>query len=182
MTSKILTRYALGGVAAGALLVGIATGANADSQTGTANAAIKAALDITATAAMDYGDIGPNQLASTTVIIDPGTGARTGTAALFATDAGNRGTFTLAGDNSRSYNIDTSDTGVTLSGTGSDMSATVTYFSGTANAVISPSAGSVSSLSAGGADTVGFGGTLTVGVNQTAGAYTGTFTFLANYD
>lgn len=167
MTNKFKTL-----IAAGAVLATAATmapqKANAASQTGTASATVLAALAITENTLLTFGSFETDGNAGTVVLTTGGARTPSGGVTLGPT-AGAAGSFSIAGTASASISIP-AITGITLTGPG------------TAMAVAFDITGSPTALDGGGAATLDVGGTLTVNASQAAGAYSGTYTVVVNYN
>lgn len=159
-------------VAAGLTAIGIAgfasSGAQAASDTGTANATIVQAIGITAVNSLEFGDI-LNGAANTVTVSPAGVRSATdGTQLIGGTVQA--ASFNVTGDGNRAYTITLPAAATVTEGGGATM--TVNNFT--------HNAGGAPALTAG-ADTFNVGADLTVALGQVAGAYTGTFTVTVNY-
>ncbi len=153
----------LGAFAAAAM---VSTGANAATQTATAEVDILAPVTLTQTAGLDFGVVAAGAAAGT-VTLPNSSNVRTCSAGLACVGAAQRGTFDVTG--ASSYTIDiTVAASTSLTGAGAPMSLT-----------LNPSATSV--VATGAAQTFYVGGTLNVGASQVAGTYTGTYNVSADY-
>ena len=157
-------------VAAGLTAIGLAglasSGAQAASDTGTANATIVQAIGITAVNTLEFGDILNG--AANTVTISPASvqSATDGTQLIGGTVQA--ASFDVTGDPSRAYTVSL-PVSTTVTGPGPAMTVNnFTHNSGGA-------------LGVAGTDTFNVGADLIVANGQTAGAYTGTFTVTVNY-
>jgi hypothetical protein len=145
----------------------VSTGsANAAVASGSANASIVAAIAISNSVPLNFGQIAPTiAIGSVTVAT---TGARTfsGGVTLANGTPATAASFAVTGAPLNAYTITLpADVDVTLTGPGAPM--TVTGFVSNP-----PTSGT---LSAGGTQTLLVGATVNVGVSQVAGAYTGLF-------
>jgi hypothetical protein len=168
--------FALGTLAA---LLAIPTVALAQQNTATASATpagatIVAAITISHTAHLDFGQIVPGVGAGTVLQTPAASPTRTATGCTLGNTTGmSPGTFAVGGEPNATYAISLPGDGdVTLTGAGDPMS--ITDWSS------SPSGTGV--LSGGGAQTLYVGGTLHVGAAQAAGVYTGTFDVTVTYN
>lgn len=142
--------------------------ANVANSTATAN--VLAPMDIAQVAALDFGDISEDGTGGTVeVVVADGTRAVTGGASISASDAGNRGSYTVTGAGNRAYSISIPDTTLTGGG-GTPMPVTFTH-----------DAGATPTLTTGnGAFLVG--GTITMNAPQTPAAYSGPYSVTVNYN
>lgn len=141
--------------------------ANVANSTATAN--VIAPMAILEVAALDFGDISEDGTGGAVeVLVSDGTRNPTGGASISASDAGNRGSYTVTGAGNRTYSIDIPDT--TLTGLGTAMPVTFTH-----------DAGATPTLSTG-ADAFLVGGTITMNAPQTPDSYTGTYSVTVNYN
>ena len=146
--------------------------AGAASVSGTAKATILAPLTITETTQMSFGDISPNAISATTVVLTTG-GVRTspdGAGLIGGTVA--PGIFSLTGAGNLAYTITLpGNTDVTLT-SGANTMAVDTFIS-------NPSGTGALNTGAG---NINVGATLKVGIGQAAGAYTGAYTVIVEYN
>lgn len=157
-------KIALLGAAAAAL---VSTGANAATQTATAEVDIIAAVTLTQDQGLDFGVVASSAAAGT-VTLPTGSNTRTCSASVTCVGTANRGQFTVSNAASGFLVGITVPASTTLTGAGAPMSLT-----------LSPS---ITSFTSTGASQVFFvGGTLSVGAAQAAGTYTGTYNVSADY-
>lgn len=171
MLLRKFTFMTLVAMAIGGFTALTASNANAQATAGPATANINALINnpitLAKTADLDFGSAAPST-AATTIIVDPTTGAQTGSA-IGLGGATTAAGFTVTGLANQAFSVTLpADGTVTLAGPGAPMA--VNTFLDDAPATIT--AGSVS---------FGVGATLTVGANQTAGGYTGTFDVTVSY-
>ena len=141
--------------------------ANVANSTATAN--VLAPMDITQVAALDFGDISEDGTGgSVTVVVADGTRTISGGASISATDAGNRGSYTVSGSGNATYSISIPDT--VLAGAGTDMIVIFTHDAGATPALT------------GGAGAFFVGGTVTMNAPQTPDAYSGAYSVTVNYN
>jgi Domain of unknown function (DUF4402) len=135
-----------------------------------ASANVLTPLDITAGAAMDFGDVAGDVTSATTVVLTTlGVTSSTDGASAAGTPAA--GVFNVTGAGTLSYSITLpADGTVTLGGAGTAMA--VNGFN--------HDAGGAPALT-GGTASFNVGATLTINANQTAGAYTGNYDVTVNY-
>jgi len=148
---------------------GFSSSVFAASATGNASATIVAPLSITEDVAMDFGSISPDGTSATTVTITPAGAVSSPDGAGIAGGAPAAGQFTVTGFGTLTYAV--SYTGGNLTGPGANMAV-----SGFTDSI-----GGAGAL-AGGTETFTVGADLAVGINQTAGAYSGTYTVTVNYN
>jgi Mat/Ecp fimbriae major subunit len=153
----------LGAFAAAAM---VSTGANAATQTATAEVDILAPVTLSQTAGLDFGIVAAGA-ASGTVTLPTGSNTRTCSVGLACVGTASRGVFSVTAVDTYVVNI-TVDASTVLTGAGTDM-----------NLTLNP--GITSIVANGAAQTFYVGGTLTVGAAQAAGTYTGTYDVSANY-
>lgn len=140
--------------------------ANAATASGSANASIVAALAISNTVALNFGQIAPTIAIGAVTVGTTGARSFTGGVTLANGTPPTAASFGVTGAPSNTYAITLpADIDVTLTGPGAPM--TVTGF------VSDPPTSGI--LSAGGTQTLLVGATVHVGVSQVAGAYTGLF-------
>lgn len=144
----------------------VSTGANAATQTATAEVDILAPVTLSQTAGLDFGVVAAGAAAGT-VVIPNNSDARTCSAGLACVGAANRGAFSVVGANTYTVAI-TVAASTTLTGAGAPMAL-----------ALSSSAATL--VATGSAQTFHVGGTLTVGASQVAGTYTGQYTVSADY-
>lgn len=159
------TKVALLGAFAAATMVG--TGANAATQTASAEVEIIAAVALTEDHSLDLGVVASSASAGT-VLLPTGSNTRTCSASLTCVGTAQRGQFTISGATA-GYNIGiTVPASTSLTGSGAPMNLTLV-----------PSMTSFTSI--GSPQVFYVGGTLSVGANQVAGSYTGTYNVSADY-
>jgi Mat/Ecp fimbriae major subunit len=157
-------KIALLGAAAAAM---VSTGANAATQTATAEVDILAAVDLQQNAALDFGVVASSAAAGT-VLLPTGSNTRTCSAAVTCVGTAQRGQFTVSNATSGYVVAITVPASTSLTGPGTAM-----------NVALTPSLTSFTSTGA--AQVFYVGGTLTVGANQVAGTYSGTYNVSADY-
>jgi len=142
----------------------------AASDSATASATIAAAVTVTKVSDLEFGLVSPTGTAGTVTISDAG--VRTGDAnvVLQAGDTPSQASFNVAGAASQAISV-TIPASATLTGPGTDMSAT-----------LSQTEAGAQTLDGSGAFTVDVGAVLAVGANQTAGAYSGSFNVTVVYN
>ncbi|HEV7233206.1 MAG TPA: DUF4402 domain-containing protein [Sphingorhabdus sp.] len=157
-------KIALLGAAAAALA---STGANAATQTATAEVDIVAAVTLTQDAGLDFGVVASSAAAGT-VTLPTGSNTRTCSAAVTCVGTANRGQFTVGNATSGYVVAITVPAATTLASGANTMSLT-----------LNPS---MTSFTSTGVSQIFYvGGTLSVGANQAAGTYTGTYNVSADY-
>ena len=157
-------KIALLGAAVAALA---STGANAATQTATAEARIITAVTLTQNTGLNLGTIAPSAAAGT-VTLPTGSNTRTCSASVTCVGTATRGQFTVAGAATGFTVGITVPTSTSLTGAGAPMGLTLVP--------------SITGFTSTGAPVVFFvGGTLSVGANQVAGTYTGTYNVSADY-
>jgi Mat/Ecp fimbriae major subunit len=158
------SKIALAGAIAAAALV--STGANAATQTATAEVDILAAVQLAQNDSMDLGVVAATASGGT-VVLPTATNVRTCTGVVCA-GAAQRGRFTVSGA-ANGYVVGiTVPASTTLSSGANSMTLTLTP--------------SLTSFTSNGTDEEFFvGGSLAVGANQVAGTYTGTYNVSAEY-
>ena len=148
--------------------------AGAASITGTANAKILAPLAITETTEMGFGDISPDLLSATTVVLTTG-GVRSSSDGAGLVPGGTAvaaGIFALSGAGNLAYAITLpGDTDVTLT-SGADSMAVDTFISSPVGT------GALNT----GAGNINVGATLKVGADQATGTYAGAYTVIVEYN
>ncbi|MGB5077665.1 MAG: DUF4402 domain-containing protein [Sphingorhabdus sp.] len=154
----------MGAIAVAAM---VSTGAQAATQTATAEVDIIAAVQLTQDVAMDLG-VAASSAASGTVTLPNNSNTRVCSAAVTCVGTAQRGEFTVSGATSGYVVAVTVAPSTTLSSGANTMPLT-----------LNPS---MSSFTSTGASQVFYvGGTLSVGANQAAGTYTGTYSVSADY-
>jgi hypothetical protein len=153
-----------------AAVLAMTSAAQAATTSGSASATIVTPIAITAGTAMSFGNVTPpptgDGTASSGGTVTPGVG-QTGTPS--------HGTFNVTGQASATYDFSGSDSSVSLSGPGPAMTAALTYESDNGDTT-------VGALSAGGTDLLTATGVLTIPAGQVAGAYTGNYNVVVNYN
>ena len=134
--------------------------------TGTANARVVTPIAVAATTPLQFGSFASSGVAGTINQVGAVTG---GVVAVNGGVARTAGVFTVSGEASASYTF-TLPANVTLSNGSNNMTATLSYSSGTGARTLTA-----------GSDTITVNGVLTVATNQVAGAYTGTYSVTAVY-
>jgi hypothetical protein len=158
------SKIALLGAFAAATMV--STGANAATQTATAEVEILAPVTLSQTVGLDFGIVAAGAVAGT-VTLPTGSNVRTCSVGLACVGTASRGTFEVTGVDTYVVDI-TVDATTVLTGAGTDM-----------NVTLNP--GITSIVANGAAQTFYVGGTLTVGAGQAAGTYTGNYDVSADY-
>ena len=156
-------KIALLGAAVAAM---VSTGANAATQTATAEVDILAPVTLAQTAGLDFGTVAASTSAGT-VTLPTGSNTQTCSVGLACVGPASRGVFSVVGANLTTVVI-TVDASTLLSGAGTSM-----------NLTLNPSVTSISAT--GSAQTFFVGGVLSVGASQAAGTYTGTYNVSAEY-
>jgi Mat/Ecp fimbriae major subunit len=156
-------KIALMGAAIAAM---VSTGANAATQTATAEVKIVAAVTLTQTAGLDLGVVAATAAGGTVTL--PNTSNTRTCVGVTCVGTAQRGTFSVAGATTGYVVLVTTAPTTSLTGAGAPMAL-----------ALSPSL--VSFTSTGAAQTFYVGGTLAVGANQVAGTYTGTYNVSADY-
>jgi Mat/Ecp fimbriae major subunit len=154
----------IGAIAAAGM---VSTGANAATQTATAEVDIIAAVTLTQDLGLDLGVVASSAAAGT-VTLPTGSNTRTCSASVTCVGTAQRGQFTVSGATT-GYNVGiTVPTSTSLTGAGAPMNLTLVP--------------SITGFTSTGAPVVfHVGGTLSVGANQVAGTYTGTYNVSADY-
>ena len=157
-------KIALLGAAVAALA---STGANAATQTATAEVDIIAAVTLTQDLGLDFGVVASSAAAGT-VTLPTGSNTRTCSASVTCVGTAQRGQFTVS-NATTGYNVAiTVPASTSLTGPGAAMNLalvpSITGFTSTGVAVV-----------------FNVGGTLSVGASQVAGTYTGTYNVSADY-
>ncbi len=159
------SKIALAGAIAAAALV--STGANAATQTATAEVDILAAVQLAQNDGLDLGVVASSAAAGT-VTLPTASNTRTCSAGVTCVGTALRGRFTVSGATS-GYVV-----GVTVP-------ASTTLSSGANSMTLTLNPSITSFTSTGAAEVFYVGGTLAVGANQAAGTYTGTYNVSADY-
>lgn len=157
-------KIALLGAAVAAM---VSTGANAATQTATAEVDIVAAVQLTQDAGLDFGVVASSAAAGT-VTLPTGSNTRTCSAAVTCVGTAQRGQFTVSG----------ATTGYVVA---VNVPASTTLTSGANTIALSLNPSLTSFTSTGAAQVFFVGGTLSVAANQAAGTYTGTYAVSADY-
>jgi len=144
-----------------------AASAMAADVTGTANASVVQAIEITENTQMSFGTIASTGTAGTVVLAPAGGTTATNVTELAGGTAA-AAQFTVSGGDSAAYTL-TLPTSTTLS----NGSETMAVSSFTENAT--------ETLNGSGSETFNVGATLAVGAAQAAGTYSGTYTVTVNY-
>ena len=148
-------------------MFGASGSALAATASGSASATVLAPIAISAGNTLQFGNFSP--VASGTVIVAAADGGRTATGGvILAGGTVSAGTFTVTGTGAQTFAI-TYPGSVNLSREGGGTMALQ---------VAGAATGTLSS----GTATINVGGTLTVATNQTAGAYTGSYTMTVEYN
>lgn len=149
----------------------MSTIANAANVTANASATVLTALSITQNTAMNFGDVAGDADAATTVVLTTA-GATSSADGASAAGTPSAGIFDVVGAGTLSYSITLPADGV-VTLTGPSTAMPVDGFN--------HDAGGAPAL-AGGADQFNVGATLTINANQAAGAYSGTYNVVVNYN
>ncbi len=165
--SKTFLALPLLALAGAALVLAPATG-HAASVGATASVTIQKAVGITKAEDLAFGTVSTST-ATGTAVINAGTGATSSTGGVDSISGATRGEFDITGEPNVAVSVSFQDTTINLTGPGSPMSVALTL----SNA--SPT------LDGSGDAKVYVGGTLTIGASQVSGAYSGSFTVIANY-
>ena len=158
------SKFALIGAIAAAGMV--STGANAATQTATAEVDIIAAVTLTQDVGLDLGVVAASAAGGTVTL--PNTSNTRTCVGVTCVGTAQRGQFTVSGAATGFVVLVTTPLTTTLSGAGPAMTL-----------ALSPSL--VSFASTGAPQTFFVGGTLAVGANQTPGYYSGTYNVSADY-
>ena len=159
------SKIALMGAFAAAAMV--STGANAATQTATAEVDIIAAVQLTQDVGLDLG-VAASSATAGTVTLNAGSGARTCSAGVTCVGGSQRGQFTVSGATA-TYVV-----GITV-----PASTTLTSGGNTMALSLNPS---MTSFTSTGASQIFYvGGVLSVAAIQAAGTYTGTYSVSADY-
>ncbi|MEP7348473.1 MAG: DUF4402 domain-containing protein [Sphingorhabdus sp.] len=155
----------LGAFAAAAM---VSTGANAATQSATAEVDILAPVVLSPVTTLDLGVVAVGAVAGT-VTLPNSSDTRTCSASLTCVGTAARGSFQVTSATNGYVIAITVPASTSLTGAGAPMALT-----------LSPSAASITFNSAA-LQTIYVGGTLSVGASQTAGTYTGTYNVSADY-
>jgi hypothetical protein len=142
---------------------------SSDTATADANATIIAAISLTNTVALDFGDIVQDASGGTVTVSSAGVLSTSGPVSLGGELAAS---YSVTGDASKSFAVTPPAGSITITEAGSDTMTVGTFTSSCLTGCTLP-------LGAGG---FSVGATLTVGANQTPGAYTGTFDVTVAYE
>lgn len=159
------TKFALLGVVAAAAMA--STGAQAATQTASAEVDIVAAVQLAQNDGLDFGVVASSGTAGT-VALPTTSNTRTCSAGVTCVGTALRGRFTVSGATS-SYVV-----AITVP-------ASTTLNSGANSIVLSLTPSMTTFTSTGAAQEFFVGGSLAVGANQAAGTYTGTYSVSADY-
>jgi hypothetical protein len=143
---------------------------SSDTDTASASVTIVSAISITKTVDMNFGDV--VQGAGTVVLATNNGRTATSNTKLGNAAGAAAASFTIDGDSGGTYAITLPSSAITLTGTGTSM---------TADTFVSDHVGGTGTLT-GGTDTVLVGATLHVGATQTSGLYTGSFDVTVAYN
>jgi hypothetical protein len=144
---------------------------NSASTSASASARVVAAIALSNTAALNFGDVVAGGSLGTVVMTSAGARSATGGTTLGNTNSAAAAGFTVTGVSGSTYAISLPGSNITV-GDGGGHSMTVDTWTG------SKASGTLSS----GTDTFTVGGTLHVAASQVAGSYTGTFSVSVNYN
>ena len=153
----------IGAIAAAGM---VSTGANAATQTATADVRIISAVTLTQDVGLNLGVVAASAAGGTVTL--PNTSDVRTCAGVTCVGTAQRGQFTVSGAATGFVVLVNTPLSTTLAGPGTAMTL-----------ALSPSL--VNFTSTGAAQTFFVGGTLAVGANQTAGTYNGTYTVTADY-
>ncbi len=165
-----MKKLLLGTVMTTGIVAGGTMMAQAASDTSNATATIVAAIAITNTQDLAFASIVPSGSADTVIV--SAAGARTCGGTLTCTGTVTASSFDVTGGANLTYAVTLPGAAANLTGPGTDM--TVDTWT--------DSISSAGTLDGAGTQTFTVGGTLNVGANQTAGAYTGTFSVTVDYN
>jgi hypothetical protein len=136
-----------------------------------ASAAIVAAISISNTADLDFGQVVAGGSSGTVVMSTAGSRSATGGTTLGSSAGSGAASFTVSGDPNASYTITLPGSAV-LSSDGDDMIIN--------NFTSNPSGNGT--IGGGGSQVLGVGATLQVGASQPAGSYSGSFNVTIAYN
>ena len=121
--------------------------------------------------ALDFGDIVPDTVATSDLLLDAATGVITVTGSATTSGTPTSADFTVGGDDVAFFITLPADSTVTLTGGGAPMPV---------DSFTSDQPGNVGTIS-GGTAAIKVGATLTVGISQALGPYTGLYDVTVNY-
>ncbi len=159
------TRKLIIGASIFALTAFLVSGERAEAVTGNASAQIAIPVSIAETTALDHGTVVASGVLGTVTISTAGARGFTGGVTGLG-GSPTQGVFAVTGETNNAFTT-TVDATSTLSGPGANMIATL-------------SNDAPSNLS-GGSATINVSASLAVGINQTTGAYSGTYAITVNY-
>jgi len=172
MQKQITNKQMTVGTAAAVIVVALTMGSEAQAAeaTGTAQATVVIPISIAATSVMEFGNIAGTPTAGTVVLTTASVATGTNVDVLSGTTPA-AAVFTVTGFGNTVFTMTLpADNVVTLiDGTGASMSLS-TFTSDVASAL------------SGGTEVFAVGATLGVGINQSTGAYSGTYTVTVNYN
>lgn len=148
------------------------TGALAATASGTANATVLQPIAITAGTALNFGTFSGNASGGTVKVSTGSVRTLTGSVVVASGNTPTAGTFSVTGTGTSTFGI-TYPANFNVTSGANTMSVDVSAATNT-----NPTTGTL----AGGTATLSVGGTLTVAANQTAGAYTGSYTMTVEYN
>lgn len=142
---------------------------NSDTATADANATIIAAIAVSNTASLEFGDIVQDATGGTVTVSPTGVLASSGPHSLGGEQAA---AYTVTGDASKTFGITFGAPSITITGPAA-ATMTVDTFAASCSSGCALTGGSASLTT---------GARLTVGANQTPGAYNGTFDLTVSYE
>ena len=143
----------------------LVSGKHAEAISANSNARIAIPISISETSALSFGFASPSGVAGTVVISSTGVQSATGGVGALG-GPHSQGIFAVTGETNNAFTT-TIDATSSLTGPGTAMTATLTK-------------NAPSNLS-GGSATINVSASLAVGINQTTGAYSGTYSITVNY-
>ncbi|MCM3875969.1 MAG: DUF4402 domain-containing protein [Thermoanaerobaculia bacterium] len=146
--------------------------ANTDTETANASARVVAAIALTKTADLNFGDVVASAAAGTVVMSPAGARSATLGATLGNANGAAAAAFGVTGVAAATYAISLPGAAISISDGGANTMSVGTFTGSKATGT----------LSGAGADNFTVGATLSVGANQVAGSYTGTFNVSVNYN
>lgn len=154
-----------------AVVAAVASFAPAQAATGTGSATVEIleAITVTEDTGLNFGLISPSASIGTVDVTELSARSCSGGVTCVGTGTAAAGAFTITGTTDANVQV-TLPADVTLTGPGTDMTAT-----------LSSAAESGTLALTGGAATFNVAGSLAVGANQAAGTYNGTYTVTVNY-
>ncbi|MCK5815841.1 MAG: DUF4402 domain-containing protein [Flavobacteriaceae bacterium] len=161
------------------ILLGITFSANAQTSTSAASANLIAAMTITNTQVLHFGDLTIPTTASVVVMSTAGSrSVSSGDVVLISSDVGTEATFNMTGLAASTYDITLPSSDVTITNGVQTMLVNTFLFlttdaSDAANPVTVPAAGS---------DSFAVGATLNMGTDEIAGSYTGDYDVTLAYN